>query len=58
MDAPPSLAHVIAVIATPGGGLIRIEVAEKTIECLRPRIGQAEWDLSTKVERHLESDTV
>ena len=52
VDAPPSLAHAIAAIATPGGGLIKVEFAEKLIECLRSRIGQAEWDLPTKVERH------
>ena len=52
LDAPPSLAHAIAAIVTPGGGLIKVEVAEKSIECLRPRIAQAERDLSTKVERH------
>ena len=37
-DAPPSLAHDIAAIATPGGGHIKVEVAEKIIECLHPRV--------------------
>ena len=41
LDAPPSLAHAIAAIATPDGGLIKVEVAEKLIECLRSRIDQA-----------------
>ena len=29
-----------------------LDFTEKLIECLRSRIGQAEWDLSTEVERH------
>ena len=52
VNAPPSLAHAIENIATAGGGLIKVEFAEKLVECLRSSIGQADWDLSTEVERH------
>ena len=43
MSSPPD-------VATPGGGLIKVEVAEKLIECLRSRIGQPDWGLFTEVE--------
>ena len=39
-------------VGSLGGEVIKFEFAEKLIECLRSRIGQAEWDLFTEIERH------
>ena len=54
LDAPPSLAHAIAAIATPRGGLIKVEVTENSLIACRlpPRIVQADRGLFTEVERH------